>query len=476
MSSGEKESIFFAISAFFPFVTHSSSYARSWSSVFLEQFEKTWSFLCRTDKVAPLIILILSLLGVSGIYSSGALRGSDDWLKQIYFLLAGGFVYCVVASIPFKFYRDWSNLFYILGVALLIPIAVCALLKMNLGHFIHSVNGSRRWYFIGSFGLQPSEFAKITTLIMLAKLLSLKPLGAFRESWKWVLKAAIVAGIPWLLIVVEPDLGSSIVYVPLTAALLWLAGLTRRFFWSAGAAALLFVSVVSVDIYFYRERIVTYYQEQGERPRDPARDIQGQYEKVSWLPLKDYQRARLLSFVDPNAIDPKGIGASWNVRQAKISVGNGGVTGKGFNEGMQAKLGYLPELAAHNDFLFSVLAEEYGLVGCAGILLLYLLLAFRALQIGLRVRDTFGSLLAVGISVVLMVHVLINVGMNIGLMPVTGLSLPFMSYGGSFVLSCFILLGLLQSVHSHAPREGEHNNGVRVPDSLNASQSLSSPV
>lgn len=454
----------------------SSSYTRSWSSAFSDVFEKVWDFLCRTDKAAPLIILILSLLGVAGIYSSGTLRGSDDWIKQIFFLLAGGLVYCVVAAIPYKIYKDCSNWLYILGVALLIPIAVCALLKMNLGNFIHSVNGARRWYFLGSFGLQPSEFAKITTLIMLAKLLSLKPLGAFRESWKWILKAAIVAGIPWFLIVVEPDLGSSIVYVPMVAALLWLAGLDRKFFWIAGAAGLLLVSVVSVDIYFYRERIVTYYQEQGERPQNPALDIQGQYQEVSWLPLRDYQRARLLAFVDPNAIDPKGIGASWNVRQAKISVGNGGITGKGFNKGMQAKMGYLPELAAHNDFLFSVLAEEYGFVGCAGLLLLYLLLVFRALQIALRVRDTFGSLLAVGISVVLMIHVLINVGMNIGLMPVTGLSLPFLSYGGSFVLSCFILLGLLQSVHSHAPREGEHNNGVRVPDSLNTSHSLSAPV
>lgn len=457
-------------------MTLSPSYSRSWSSVFLEIFEKVWSFLCRTDKVTPVIILILSLWGVAGIYSSGTLRGSDDWLKQIFFLLTGGFVYCVVAAIPYKLYKDCSNWLYILGVALLIPITVCALMKINLGHFIHAVNGSRRWYFLGSFGLQPSEFAKITTLIMLAKLLSLKPLGAFRESWQWVVKTAIVAGIPWFLIVVEPDLGSSLIYVPLAIALLWLAGLTRRFFGIIGIAGTLLISVVSVDIYFYRERIITYYQEQGERPRDPARDIQGQYQAVSWLPLKDYQRARLLSFVDPNAIDPKGIGASWNVRQAKISVGNGGITGKGFNNGMQAKLGYLPELAAHNDFLFSVLAEEYGFVGCAGLLSLYLLLVFRALQIALRVRDTFASLLAVGISVVLTVHVLINVGMNIGLMPVTGLSLPFLSYGGSFVLSCFILLGLLQSVHSHAPREGEHNNGVRVPDSLNASHSLSSPA
>ncbi|MGN0884962.1 MAG: FtsW/RodA/SpoVE family cell cycle protein [Candidatus Spyradosoma sp.] len=453
----------------------SSPYLRSWGSVFSEFFEKAWDFLRRSDKLTPLLIGLLSALGVAGIYSSGTFRGSDDWEKQLGFLAAGAVVYVIVAAIPFKFYKDWSNLFYILGVALLIPIAICALLKMNLGNFIHSVNGSRRWYFLGSFGLQPSEFAKITTLIMLAKLLSLKPLGAFRDSWRWVLKAAIVAGVPWFLIVVEPDLGSSIVYVPVVLALLWLAGLSRKFFLTVGIAGALLASVVATDIYFYRERIVTYYQEQGERPRNPALDIRGQYQAVSWLPLKDYQRERLLSFVDPNAIDPKGIGSSWNVRQALISVGKGGLTGTGFNRGMQAKLGYLPELAAHNDFLFSVLAEEYGFAGCAGLISLYLLMAFRALRISARARDAFASLLSAGIAVVLMTHVLINVGMNIGLMPVTGLSLPFLSYGGSFVLSCFILFGLLQSVHSHTLREGERN-GAAVPDAAETARATISPA
>ena len=465
----------------------SSPYLRSWGSVFSEFFEKTWDFLRRSDKLTPVLIGLLSALGVAGIYSSGAFRGSDDWEKQIGFLAAGALVYVVVAAIPFKFYKDWSNLFYILGVALLIPIAVCALLKMNLGNFIHAVNGSRRWYFLGSFGLQPSEFAKITTLIMLAKLLSLKPLGAFRDSWRWVLKAAVVAGVPWFLIVVEPDLGSSIVYVPVVLALLWLAGLSRKFFLTVGSAGARLASGVAVDLDFYRAGVVDYIEarveETGRAPQNPAAEIRSRENRAKWgyekdsyfFLLKDYQRERLLSFVDPNAIDPKGIGSSWNVRQALISVGKGGLTGTGFNRGMQAKLGYLPELAAHNDFLFSVLAEEYGFAGCAGLISLYLLMAFRALRISARARDAFASLLSAGIAVVLMTHVLINVGMNIGLMPVTGLSLPFLSYGGSFVLSCFILFGLLQSVHSHTLREGERN-GAAVPDAPEAAGTTISPA
>ncbi len=265
-------------------------------------------------------------------------------------------------------------------------------------------------------------------------------------------------GIPRFSTVSEPDLGSSLVYIPLFLTLLFLAGLTPKFFIVIGVAGTLLASIVAVDIYFYRERIIKYYIEQDERPLDPAREIRGQYQAVSWLPLKDYQRDRLLSFIDPGTIDPKGIGSSWNVRQALISVGSGGFVGKGFDKGDQAKLGYLPELAAHNDFLFSVIAEEYGFRGCAALVFLYLCMFFRALQISFRAKDSFGSLLAAGIAMTLMIHVLINVGMNIGLMPVTGLSLPFMSYGGSFVLSCFILSGLLQSVHCHSQKPRERQN------------------
>ncbi len=401
----------------------------------------------------------MSALGVAGIYSSGTLRGSTDWQNQILFLSLGALVYVVVSVIPYKFYKDFGAWLYVFGVLTLLPIALCAVLNKDLfGNVIHSVNGSRRWYFLGTFGFQPSEFAKIATAIFLAKVLSVKPLGAFFSSWKTFVLAAVIVGIPWFLIVIEPDLGSSLVYIPLFLTLLFLAGLTPKFFIVIGVAGTLLASIVAVDIYFYRERIIKYYIEQDERPLDPAREIRGQYQAVSWLPLKDYQRDRLLSFIDPGTIDPKGIGSSWNVRQALISVGSGGFVGKGFDKGDQAKLGYLPELAAHNDFLFSVIAEEYGFRGCAALVFLYLCMFFRALQISFRAKDSFGSLLAAGIAMTLMIHVLINVGMNIGLMPVTGLSLPFMSYGGSFVLSCFILSGLLQSVHCHSQKPRERQN------------------
>jgi rod shape determining protein RodA len=163
------------------------------------------------------------------------------------------------------------------------------------------------------------------------------------------------------------------------------------------------------------------------------------------VPLHDYQRNRILAFVAPDRVDPLGIG--WNLRQSLISVGSGGLTGKGWTEGTQARLGYLPRGVAHNDFIFSVLAEEKGFVGSLTVLSLFAVLLTNGVRIAASARDRFGLLLAVGITTLLFVHIFVNIAMTIGLMPIKGLPLPMLSYGGSFVLSCCFLLGILQSIH-----------------------------
>jgi rod shape determining protein RodA len=163
----------------------------------------------------------------------------------------------------------------------------------------------------------------------------------------------------------------------------------------------------------------------------------GLYEKHSWIPLHDYQRNRILSFVDPDKIDPMGIG--WNQRQSLISVGSGGLTGKGWTEGTQARLGYLPRSVAHNDFK--------GFLGSITVLSLFGLLLFNGIRIAGLAKDRFGTLLALGVTVLFLVHVFVNIAMTIGLVPITGIPLPFISYGGSFVLSCCLLQGLVQSVY-----------------------------
>lgn len=437
-------------------------------------FEAGWDFLCRADKISPLIILALSAFGVAGIYASGSFGGGEEWRKQIIYVLVGLVAYIGVAAVDFRVYRRCANWIYLFGTALLVPIALFGFFKISGFSFIHAVNGAYRWYFVGSTSVQPSEFAKVSTLIFLAALLAVRPLGALKSSFPTVLKTALATGIPFVLVFVEPDLGSSLVYVPMFFALLFLAGLTSRFFLTLGIAGTVLFSIVAVDLYFYREHVVDYIEARmeatGRVPQNPAAEIRSGenraiwgYEKDSYFfLLKDYQRERLLSFVDPQTIDPNGVGSSWNVRQSLISVGKGGLTGTGFNNGSQAKLGYLPELAAHNDFLFSVIAEEYGFAGCFALVTAYGALLLRTIVIGLRSRDSFGTLLSAGIAVVMTVHVLINIGMNIGIMPVTGLSLPFLSYGGSFVLSCFIVFGLVQSVHCH----------TKIPESEEAFEKL----
>jgi rod shape determining protein RodA len=221
-------------------------------------------------------------------------------------------------------------------------------------------------------------------------------------------------------------------------SLLYVAKVPKRFFVGALAALIAFLAVIGSDVYGYYQ----YRKEKGA-----SSDDQGSYEDRSLIPLRDYQRKRILSFIAPEVADPRGVGSNWNRNQALIAVGSGGLSGKGYGKGLQAGLGYLPPAVAHNDFLFAVIAEESGFVGGAFALILYGVILWNSLRIASMAQDRFGTLLAVGAAVLLMVHIFINVGMTIGITPITGLPLPFLSYGGSFLLSCCILLGLVQSVY-----------------------------
>ncbi len=166
--------------------------------------------------------------------------------------------------------------------------------------------------------------------------------------------------------------------------------------------------------------------------------------------MKDYQRNRILAFVLPDVVDKSGMGVTWNQRQSLISVGSGGLLGKGITEGTQAKLGYLPSSVAYNDFIFSVVAEESGFLGGAFVItLMAIIVAFGCVRTAQVSRDKFGQYLCIGIATIFMTHSFINVGMTIGIMPITGLPLPMLSYGGTFVLTCCVLLGTVQSVYRH---------------------------
>jgi rod shape determining protein RodA len=248
---------------------------------------------------------------------------------------------------------------------------------------------------------------------------------------------ALAVGIPMLLIIAEPDLGSALVIAPMVFAMLYVSNLSMRFFAGALGVFALLVGIVALDVWRYADFI--------ERNHLDYSRNRGAYEQHSWLPLKDYQRNRVLAFAMPDKIDPMGIG--WNSRQSLISVGSGGLLGKGWTEGTQAKLGYLPRAVAHNDFIFSVIAEERGFLGSITVIGLFGVVLWNGLRIAGMARDRFGALLALGVTVLMTVHVFVNIAMTIGLVPVKGIPLPFISYGGTFVLSCCLLQGLVQSVY-----------------------------
>jgi rod shape determining protein RodA len=251
-----------------------------------------------------------------------------------------------------------------------------------------------------------------------------------------LVKLALAVGIPMLLIILEPDLGSALAIAPMVFAMLFISNLSLRFFAGALGVFVFIVGIVAVDVWGYAN-----YMEKNHL--DYTRDRS--YEKVSWLPLHNYWRNRLLTFAMPDKIDPLGIG--WNSRQSLISVGSGGLTGKGWTEGTQAKLGYLPRNVAHSDFIFSVIAEEKGFLGSITVIGLFGVVLWNGLRIAGMARDRLGALLALGVTVLLTVHVFVNIAMTIGLVPVKGIPLPFISYGGTFVLSCCLLQGLVQSVY-----------------------------
>ena len=391
----------------------------------------------RFDFLNPLFILILSAVGILFIYSA-QYNHSDggDWKKQLFWFTLGIGVYFVVASMNYKIFLQYAHIIYVAGI-------VGLLLTMPASPISVEMMGARRWIDLGFTNVQPTEGAKIGTLIMASSILSRSEIGSIRDSLWTLAKVAAVFLIPTLLIFLQPDLGSALVFPPMIFALLYVSRLSERFFISAFAVFAVALAVLGADIYGYSQHL----EAQRISAISDTADENGSYRSI--IPLRDYQRNRILTFVAPDVVDPSGTGASWNANQAKISAATGGLTGKGLFKGTQAQLGYLPQAVAHNDFIFSVIAEETGFLGSAFIVGLFCLMVANGIRIAGLARDRFGMHLAIGASVLFLVHFFINIGMTIGITPITGLPLPFLSYGGSFVLSCFILQALVQSVYRY---------------------------
>lgn len=351
----------------------------------------------------PLLILTFVLLGI-GLYSIY----SATWMRETHFVRSQ--FYWLLLSLPLFFFIAFTDYHWArLGA---IPIYALSLFGLLLVLVLGvKVYGAKSWLNLGFFHCQPSEVAIVGGIMLLALYLS----GSEGESsWMRILVCGAIVGVPCLLILVQPNLGGAIVWLPVFFAMLYASNVRGRYLLTL---LLLGISFIPLMVNFG---------------------------------MKPYQRDRITVFLDPS-LDPQGAG--WNINQSLNAIGSGGFWGKGFKApNTLNELGYLPSTIVHNDFIFSVLGEQHGFLGGALLITLLGALILSGLQIASQTSDRFGRLLAVGIIFLLFTHTFMNVGMTIGVTPITGLPLPLVSYGGSFLLVAMLSLGLLQSIWIHRKR------------------------
>ncbi|MDQ8186263.1 rod shape-determining protein RodA [Pelagicoccus sp. SDUM812002] len=385
----------------------------------------------RVDLINPICMLLLASIGILFIYSAQYSRGGTEWHSQIAWLFIGLSIYTAVSLTDYALFMKYSHWLWLTAVVMLI------LVKFSpLGVTIY---GATRWLNLGFYTFQPVEIAKLAGIVISASILTRSEVGDVKDSLQVLAKMALAISVPFLLILAQPDLGSALVIPIFVFAQLYASNLSKRFFTTAILVFVALVGAILIDNHNY----VKFLDENGIDPQN----IDRRYQETTWFPLKDYQRNRILTFVNPDKADPRGTG--WNREQSIISVASGGLFGKGVRQGSQAQLGYLPRSVAHNDFIFSVLAEEAGFIGSAVVISLFGIVLANSLRIAGQAKDRFGTLLVLGVVALFSVHVFVNIAMTIGLMPITGLPLPFLSHGGTFMVSCCILLGLVQSVYRY---------------------------
>jgi rod shape determining protein RodA len=330
--------------------------------------------------------------------------------------------------------RIWTNLapfIYILSVLFIFII----LFKSDVY--------PRRWIRLGEFSIQPSEFMKFATVLMLANYLAAKKR---LETFSDMIVPIIIAGIPALLIFVEPDLGAAQIFLPILVVMsFWagMSGLKLLILFSPIVSAAASFSIYVWAIYMVLLLVVLYFRKQLTDLVYGlvSNSLVGLIMPLVWNSLKTYQQRRIISFFSP-WVDPQGM--SWQIIQSKIAIGSGRFLGKGFLSGTQKKLEFLPE--RHTDFIFSCLGEEFGLIGIIIAVGMYLYLMYRLLVLAKETRNRFSSIFISGVMVWIGYQTFINIGVTMGLLPVTGVPLPFVSYGGSALLSCFMAIGVCLSI------------------------------
>lgn len=348
-----------------------------------------------------LFILALGLAGIGLLSvisaSYGGPHKSIDPLvvRQMIWIAAGTVVMLAAVLFDYRALQTYAYPLYALAVALLALVMITG----------HATGGSRRWINLGLFKLEPSELAKLAVVLVMVRYLRADPPpGGWRL--RQLIIPALLLGVPLGLVLKQPDLGTGLILILITVTLIFVSGISGRMMAVFALAGIMVAP-------------------------------------LSWHVLKPYQRQRLVSFVNPQA-DP--LGSGYHIIQSEIAIGAGGSLGKGFLKGTQARLNFLPEQST--DFIFAVFAEEFGMAGSLILLFLYGSLIARGTWIARHARDRFGALLAVGITAIVFWQVAINIGMAIGMLPVVGITLPFVSYGGSSLLVTMATIGILISINT----------------------------
>jgi rod shape determining protein RodA len=382
--------------------------------------------------------------GVTMVYSAAS--DSDAWRSQALFAVFAVMASVAILYVPGKLFYDLAYPLYIVGLLSLIAVLVWG------------TGTPARWLSIGSVQLQPSEFAKIATIMAIARFLgdqSSERVSAARA----VGIAVLLAALPMSLVAKQPDLGTAVSFGAALVPMLYWAGMRplHIFFltapllsvvfsfeelWGSDQAPIVFALFIILSSFIIQLLLARLWVTVTLLAVNLSAGLVTTYLWANFL--RAYQKARIMTFLDP---ERDALGSGWNIIQSKIAIGSGGPTGKGFLQGTQTNYEFLP--ASHTDFIFSVIGEELGFVGAVFVLSLFLFMIWRSLYIGTIANNRFSSLLAVGLASMLAFHVFVNVGMTIGVMPVTGLPLPFLSYGGSSLLTNCLAIGLLLHIYAH---------------------------
>lgn len=349
----------------------------------------------QTDWSLLALAFMLAGAGLLGIFSSTHNDSVHIFHRQIFWLITGT---CLMVPLIIVDYKLFERYWYLIYAAALLMLAACLL-------FGRPVGGAYRWISLGFISFQPSEFAKLAFIIATAKLLSTSNSPRMGLDLKGLMLPGIVLLVPFMLIAREPDLGTALIFTLVFCSMILIVKVRRK-------------TMVGLVL--------------ALMPLIP----------IAWGSLKSYQKARVLSFLNP-AGDP--LGSGYHLLQSKIAIGSGEILGKGFTKGTQGGLKFLPE--HHTDFIFSIMAEEWGFVGSLIILLLFLALIMRGINTARNAKDRFGFLVAFGITALFFWHIVINIGMTAGLLPVVGVPLPFLSYGGSFLVTTLMGVAILTNIN-----------------------------